>query len=193
MPRKKKLVDRIGLHIWNAPIKSFAVFFAALNVTLFLCHRIIMFYDFFHQESALLRDDKFVNDNICLNNELRANLGASYIDVCHRAEVDSQKFVWLNAFRRTIQHTYLCGDVSCIELFETIVEIISRSLAWTIASIIFGIVLTICLGVYCFGFFGGGSRRWKKSNVRYVDLEEQEFDQPLQIIYDGFDDYKKKI
>ena len=191
MPRKK-IYDRVGQTVWNFPLKSFVVFFLALNVTMFAFHRIIMFVDFYHEERAMMKDDSFVDINICQNDNLKANLGQNYVEMCHRAEVDSQKWVFLNAFRRTIQNTYLCGDVPCLELFEIILEIITRSLAWTICAVLIGVVITVCLGVYCFGSCCGGSKRWTKSNVRYIDLEQQEqqFNEPLQIIYD---DFKKKI
>ena len=158
----------------------------------------ILEYLFYHQEYKNLQDDAFVDNNICKNNDLKANLGENYIEVCHRAEVLSQKWVLLNAFKRTIQNTYLCGDVPCIELFERIMEIVTRSLAWTVCAVLIGVILTVCIAVYCFGTCCGGSRRWKKSNVRYIDLEqqvdeEQVFHQPLQIVYDNFDEMKKKI
>ena len=197
MPRKKTIYDKIGKTVWNFPIKSFFVFFLALNVTMFVFHRLIMFHDFYHQARATLKDDKFVDINICQNDKLKANLGENYVEICHRAEVDSQKWVFLNAFRRTIQNTYLCGDVPCLELFERIMEIVTRSLAWTVCAVLIGVILTVCLGIYCFGTCCGGSRRWTKSNVRYIDLEqqfqEQKFQAPLQIVYDNYDNMKKKI
>ena len=114
MPRKKKLLDRVGQHVWNFPLKSFVVFFMAVNASMFLFHRIIMFSDFYYEESKSLKDDTFVNENICQKDNLKANLGENYVDMCHRAEIYSQKWVLMNAFKRTIQNTYLCGDVSCI-------------------------------------------------------------------------------
>jgi len=115
MPRRKKIVDRIGQTIWNFPIISFLVFFMSLNATLFIFHRIIIFHDFYQEASKLYKDDSFVNENICQNDNLKANLGLNYIEVCDRAEVHSQKSVFLNAFKKTIQVTYICGDISCIE------------------------------------------------------------------------------
>ena len=198
MPQKRKLVDRVGQQVWNFPLKSFLVFFLATNVTMFVFHRLIMFHDFYHQERAMLKDDSYVNQHICQNDTLKANLGENYVQICHRAEVDSQKWVLINAFRRTIQNTFLCGDAACLELFETIMEIVTRSLAWTICAVLIGVIVTVCVGIYCFGTCCGGSRRWKKSNVRYIDLEEQiderhEFSAPLEIVYDNFDEMKKKI
>ena len=195
---RKKYADRIGVQIWNFPMKSFFCFFLALNVTMFALHRLIMFSDFYYLERSALKDDSFVNDHICRNDTLKANLGENYVQICHRAEVDSQKWVMLNAFRRTIQNTFLCGDISCIELFEKILEIVTRSLAWTICAVLIGVIVTSFLGIYCFGACCGGSRRWTKSNVRYIDLERQytnqeQFENPLQIIYDNFEEHKKQI
>jgi len=194
---KKNVSDKIAKQIWNFPLKSFVVFFMGVNVSMFFVHRILMFVDFYHHESASFKDDAFVNENICQNDNLKANLGSNYVDICHRAEVDSQKWVSLNAFRMTIQNTYLCGDVSCIELFEQLMEIVTRSLAWTVCAVLIGVILLVFMIVYCVGSCGGG-RRWKKSNIRYIDLEEQvneheQFRAPLQIVYDNYSDMKKKI
>ena len=156
-----------------------------------------MFADFYTNESKTLKDDAFVNENICQKENLKANLGENYVDICHRAEVDSQKWVLFNALKRTIQNTYVCGDVSCIDLFEQLMGIVTRSLAWTVCAVLIGVILVIFTLVYCVGSCGSG-RRWKKSNVRYIDLEEQysdrqEFRAPLQIVYDNYDEMRKKI
>lgn len=196
--RKKNVFDTLGKHIWNFPLKSFVVFFMGVNVSMFLVHRIIMFVDFYHMENASFKDDHFVNENICKNDNLKANLGSNYVDICHRAEIDSQKWVLMNAFRMTIQNTYLCGDEPCMELFERLMEIVTRSLAWTVCAVLIGMIIILCLLVYFVGACGGGGRRWNKSKVRYIDLEEQvdemqQYREPLRIVYENYDDFKKKI
>ena len=197
MARKPKKIDQICRIIWNFPIKSCMVLILGINISMFFLHRLIMFIDFYTEENNSYKDDLYVNNHICQNNTLKANLGSEYVDICHKAEQNSQKYIFLNAFRRTINNTYLCGDIACIELFEIILEIVTRSLAWTFCAGLFLIICVLCLIIYCVGSCGG-SRKWKRSNVKYVDLEHQyeertDFNEPLRIMSDNFENYKKNI
>jgi len=66
-----------------------------------------------------------------------------------------------------------------------------------VCAVLIGVILTVFMIVYCVGTCGGG-RRWTKSNVRYIDLErqynkDQEYQPPLEIVYENYKDLKKKI
>lgn len=190
MPRKKYTKNIFLETVWKFPARAFLLFFASLNVSFFILHRIIIFKDSYQIEAQMINEDTFVFNNICKNNTLKANLGQNYVDICHRAEVHSQKSPFINAVRHTIQNTYLCGDQPCIEIFEQVLEIVTRSLAWTLCAIMCVLFLTLCLIIYCSGSRCG--RKWsKRHKIQRYDIEEQ-LEEPLQIQYVDYD-YKKNV
>ena len=198
MGRKKQtILDNLGKNIWNFPLKSFVLFFLSLNITLFLIHRIIMFHTFYKQNEQIMRDDLFVVENICKNDTLKANLGADYISLCHAAEINSEGWVFLRAAQETIRNTYFCGDIACLELFEQIMEIVTRSIVWAVCAVLVLIIFLLFLFVYCIGTCGFG-RNWRKQKLNYIDIEYQNqphHQEPLKILYhdDDYKNYKKKI
>ena len=181
MPRRKRTFwNDIQKTVWLAPTKSLLVFIVSVKIVLFIAHRGLMYRNAYYEASVRFANDLFVNSEICSNERLRANLGAEYADICQRAPINVQQWPALNALNAVIAQTHLCGDVGCVDMFERIVEIVTRSLAWTVAAFMIGVLLTILGLVYCFGSCGGLRKR-RKTSVNYMDLEEQF--EPLQITY----------
>ena len=102
------------------------------------------------EEIKLWENDYFVAVNICQNQTLKANLGAQYQNICDEAEVNVNVRPTLRAIRKVIQNTYLCGDSSCIHLFETVLSILSGTVVWALLSVIVTLLavltLFLCIG-----------------------------------------------
>jgi len=109
-----------------------------------------MFGQFHKEEIKLWENDFFVAMNICNNNTLKANLGVQYQNICEEAEVNVNVRPVLRAIRKVIQNTYLCGDTSCIHIFEDVLNVMSGTIVWTLLSMILTLLLVILLFV-CIG------------------------------------------
>lgn len=97
------------------------------------------------EEIKLWENDLFVVMNICNNNTLKANLGAQYQNICEEAEVSVNVRPVLRAIRKVIQNTYLCGDTSCIHIFENVLDIMSGTVVWALLCVILTLFLVILL------------------------------------------------
>lgn len=133
-----------------SPIHLLSVFCVVAWILFFSVHRLLMFGQFHKEEIKLWENDFFVATNICSNDTLKANLGAQYQNICEEAEVNVNVRPVLRAIRKVIQNTYLCGDSSCIHIFEDILDILSGTVVWTLLSVIltlfFVILLFLCIG-----------------------------------------------
>ena len=110
--------------------------------------------------------------------------------MCHSAEEFSRRFVFLAALKRTIQATHLCGDVPCIELLGLVLEIVTRSLAFTMCAVLIGVLATLAGVLYCCA----GSRRQYSRKTRMIDLEEQQHTaEPVTILDFQYEGGKTKL
>ena len=175
---KHDVFQHIGIVLWRFPLKSFVLFFVSLNVTLFVLHRFILFADHYQLESRNSKEHLHVIEHICRNATLRAGLGPNYIDICHSAETQAMRFVWLAALKRTIQDTHLCGDIACLDLFEQLLEIVTRSLAFTACAVLVGVLATLVSVFYCCA----GRRNRSQQRFKSVNLEEAQMEEQLTIL-----------
>lgn len=133
-----------------SPIHILSLFCVFAWIIFFSVHRLLMFAQFHKEEIKLWENDFFVAMNICNNNTLKANLGAQYQNICEEAEVNVNVRPFLRATRKVIQNTYLCGDASCLHIFENLLDILSGTVVWTLLSVIltlfFVILLFLCVG-----------------------------------------------
>lgn len=170
----------VALLVWKFPLKAFMLFFLSLNVTLFILHRMIMFVDFYNIELLSATEHTHVLEHICQNATLKAGLGENYMEMCHTAEELSRRYVLLSSLKRTIQDTHLCGDVACIEYFERILEIVTRSLAFTMCAVLIGVLGTLVGVIYC---CGGRNARTRTSYQNNLPIQIQELDLKTQENY----------
>tara|TARA_B100000787_G_scaffold165005_1_gene148376 strand:- start:6342 stop:6902 length:561 start_codon:yes stop_codon:yes gene_type:complete len=164
--------------LWQFPFKSFVLFFITLNFTLFLLHRAILFVELYSSEAQSAKEHSYVATQICSNITLRAGLGVNYIDICHSAEEFANRLVFLVALKRTMQSIHLCGDIPCLELLDQLLEILTRSLAFTMGAVLVAVVVVLIGVLYCCG--SGVRRRRRHEDVRSVHSDQQEFD-PLTL------------
>lgn len=141
-----------------SPVYMLSLFCASAWMVFFSVHRLLMFGQYHMEEIKLWENDFFVATNICSNETLKANLGAQYQNICEEAEVNVNVRPVLRAIRKVIQNTYLCGDSSCIHLFEDLLSILSGTMAWAMLSVILTLILVILLFL-CIGGRGGIKKR----------------------------------
>ena len=128
-----------------SPIHILSLFCVFAWIVFFSIHRLLMFGQFHKEEIKLWENDFFVAVNICSNDTLKANLGAQYQNICEEAEVNVNVRPVLRAIRKVIQNTYLCGDMSCVHIFEDVLEVLSGTVVWTLLSVILTLFLVILL------------------------------------------------
>ena len=97
----------------DSPIHRLVAFCISAWIALFVLHRFVMLREGWQEQYKLWVDDKFVSEEICQNITLRANLGFQYENICHEATVGANVWPLTRALKHVIQHTHLCGDVSC--------------------------------------------------------------------------------
>jgi ABC-type sugar transport system permease subunit len=141
-----------------SPIHILSLFCVSAWIVFFSIHRLLMFGQFHKEELKLWENDFFVAMNICRNETLKANLGAQYQYICDEAEVNVNVHPILRAIRKVIMNTYLCGDTSCIHIFENILDILSATVVWTLLSVILTLFLVILLFL-CLGRKGSHRRK----------------------------------
>jgi len=165
---------------WASPAKTFVVFFLLLNLAFFSLDRLLILYSSYLAESVLHDNDKFVYE-LCLNETIRANLGVEYREFCEKAEVAAGSWVLLRALKRMISRTYLCGDTPCIDVLERVLEIVTRSMAWTMAAFFAGVVFVLGVGLWWCSRVS--TARTKHSTVRQntVDVESFVREEPMMI------------
>ena len=153
----------------------------------FTVHRLLMFAQFHMEEIKLWENDFFVASNICRNETMKANLGAQYQYICEEAEVNVNVRPTLRAIRKVIQNTYLCGDSSCLHIFEDILHILSG----TIVSAMICVILTLLVVVVLFICLGRRAPRANKRKTSF-DIEStrvQMRDEEFLVLRDDDDDY----
>lgn len=103
-------------------------------------HRLFLLHEAYAEARLLWEHDAFVDDHICQNETLRANLGAHYQYVCHEAGLRVALRPIARAFKSVLERTHLCGDTPCVDGLEALLAALSRQwfvLAVAVASLTF--------------------------------------------------------
>lgn len=161
--------ENIPILLWTFPFKSLLLFFVTLNVTLFLLNRILLFNEIYNQESLAAMEHAHVFETICQNHTIRAGLGERYIDICHSAQEYAQHYVFVLSLQQTVQQTYLCGNTPCLDTVEQFLEIITRSLAFTVCTVLVSVVVTLFV---ILRYIGLPNQNRCALHRRAVDLEQ---------------------
>ena len=105
-------------------------------------HRLLLLHEAYAEARILWAHDAFVDDQICQNDTLRANLGAHYQYVCHDAGTRLALGPAARAFKAVLERTHLCGDTSCSEALDVLLAVLSRQ--WFVGAVAVG-----CLTFFC--------------------------------------------
>lgn len=145
LAKKASLIATMEL----SPIHLLTMFCVLAWIVFFTVHRLLMFGQFHMEEIKLWENDFFVATNICNNETLKANLGMQYQNICEEAEVNVNVWPTLRAVRKVIQHTYLCGDSSCVHIFEDVLSVLSGTLVWTLSAVVVTLSFVVVALIAC--------------------------------------------
>lgn len=134
----------------DSPVQRLVGFCISAWIILFVLHRFVMLREAWQEHYELWKDDRFVAEEICRNVTLRANLGLQYESICHDATVGANVWPITRAVKHVIDQTHLCGDISCLDILDHILELLSKSMVWTLACVVLVLMSVLAMFVCAF-------------------------------------------